>query len=76
LKKSNCEKKPIKLIKILKNRPVRFGFISLKPKKPNQTQIEKHQKKTEPNWKKTEPKLSQIKKIDLKKNLLSSQIFF
>jgi hypothetical protein len=26
-----------------------FGFISLKPKKPNRTQIEK---KTEPNWKK------------------------
>jgi hypothetical protein len=38
--KPNREKKPIKLIKILKNQPVRFGFdfISLKLKKPNGTE--------------------------------------
>ena len=35
LKKPNCEKKPIKSIKILKK--LTFGFISLKLKKPNWT---------------------------------------
>jgi len=40
---------------------IRFGFISLKPKKPNRTQTEKNwanRKKTEPNQK-TDPKPSQ-----------------
>jgi hypothetical protein len=39
--KKNCEKKLIKPIRILKNRPVRFGFgfIGLKPKKPSQIKI-------------------------------------
>jgi hypothetical protein len=43
------KKKPIKPIKILKNRLVRFdfGFISLKLKKPNQTQAEKKPSQTE-----------------------------
>jgi len=45
LKKPNCEKKPIKPIKILKK--LTFGFISLKLKKPNRTE-----NKTEPNQKK------------------------
>ena len=42
-------------LKFLKNRPVRFsfGFISLKPKKPNQTK---------PKPEKTGKKLSQTKK--------------
>jgi hypothetical protein len=48
----NREKKPIK---ILKNQPVRFGFISLKPKKPNRTEPKPKKpsqtKKTEPNRK-------------------------
>jgi hypothetical protein len=54
----NREKKPIK---ILKNQPVwfDFGFISLKPKKPN-----RNRKKPKPNWKKTEPKQSQTEKIE------------
>jgi hypothetical protein len=39
-KKPNREKKPIKPIKILKKPTgsVGFGFISLKPKKPNRTE--------------------------------------
>jgi hypothetical protein len=45
-------------LKFKKNRPVRFGFgfgfISLKPKKPNRTQTEKNWKKTS-QTKKTEP---------------------
>jgi hypothetical protein len=60
LKKLNCEKKLIKLIKILKNWPVQFGFsfISLKLKKPN------------PNRKKTE---SNLKKPNLTKKIKSNQ---
>jgi hypothetical protein len=34
-------------LEFLKNRPVQFGFISLKPKKPNQTKPKPG--KTEPN---------------------------
>ena len=49
----NREEKPIKLIIILK-KLIGFGFISLKPKKPNR--IKPKQKKTEPN--RFEPVLS------------------
>jgi len=59
----------INRLKFWKNRPVRFGFgfISLKPKKPNQTEpkLKKIRKKPSQNRKKTEPnrkKLSQNKK--------------
>jgi hypothetical protein len=38
-----------KLIKILKKQPVRFDFISLKPKKPNRTQTEKKSSQTRKN---------------------------
>ena len=51
--KAEQKKKPIKPIKILKNQPVRFGFISKKPK--NWTEAKKNRKKTVPN-RKTEPK--------------------
>ena len=59
IKNNNKKNRTVKKnqLKFWKNRPVRFGFgfISLKPKKPNQTQTGK---KTEPNRKKT----SQIEK--------------
>ena len=42
-RKNWTEKKPIKPIKILKNQPVRFGFISKKPK--NWTEAKKNRKK-------------------------------
>jgi hypothetical protein len=60
-------KKPIR---ILKNRPVRFGFgfISLELKKPNRIEPKpKKPGKTEPNWKKpsqTRKKPSQTGKIE------------
>ena len=49
------KKNRLNRLKFLKNRPVRFsfGFISLKPKKPNQTK---------PKPEKTGKKLSQTKK--------------
>jgi hypothetical protein len=78
LKKNNWKNQTVKKnrlnwLKFWKIRPVRFGFgfISLKPKKPNWT---KTRKKTEPNQKiqaklknrtkpeKTEPKSSQTEK--------------
>jgi hypothetical protein len=43
LKKPNREKKPIKIFK--KTYQFGFGFISLKPKKPNRTQTEKNREK-------------------------------
>jgi hypothetical protein len=46
LKKPNHEKKSIK---ILKNRPVWFGFISLKPNRTQPKKNEPYRKKTEPN---------------------------
>jgi hypothetical protein len=52
-KKLNCEKKPIKPIRILKKSTgsVRFGFgfTSLKPKKPNRTKTQKNRAKSEKN---------------------------
>ena len=65
MKKPNREKKPIKPIKILKKTGrFGFGFISLKPKKPNRT--EPKQKKTKLNQQKTKPKPSQIGKNQAK----------
>jgi hypothetical protein len=56
LKKSNCKKKSIKPIKILKKLTgsVRFQFYKPETEKtePNRTQTEKN-KKNEPNWTKT-----------------------
>jgi hypothetical protein len=40
------KKNRLNQLKFLKNRPVRFSFISLKSKKPNRTQTEKNQKKS------------------------------
>ena len=39
-------------LKFWKNRPVQFGFISMKPKKPNRTQTEKNPEKNrvKPVW--------------------------
>jgi len=48
LKKINHEKKLIKPIKILKKQPVRFGFISLKPKKPNRTEPKPKKNRAKP----------------------------
>jgi hypothetical protein len=46
IKKPNCEKNRLNQLKFLKNGPVwfSFGFISLKPKKPNRTETEKNRK--------------------------------
>ena len=58
MKKSNRKKKPIKILK-KPTGSVRFSFISLKPKKSNQTQTEKNQAKPGKNRAKT--KLNQAK---------------
>ena len=59
IEKTEPWKKPINPIKIFKKPTgsVRFRFISLKPKKPNQTQTQT--KKNRAKQEKTEPKSSQ-----------------
>jgi hypothetical protein len=52
------KKNRLNRLEFLKNWPVQFGFISLKPKKPNQTKPKPKPRKTEPNRikpEKTEP---------------------
>ena len=65
-KKTNREKNRLKF---WKNRPVRFGFISLKPKKLNRTEpkpkkIRKNPSQTKPKPSQTKPKSSQTKKTE------------
>ena len=57
-KKPNREKTRLNRLEFWKNQPVRFGFISLKPKKPNWTEP----KKTEKKPSQTGKKLSQTRK--------------
>ena len=62
--KNNRINRTVKInrLKFKKNRPVwfDFGFISLKPKKPNRTELNSNRKKLE----KIEPKPSQTEKTD------------
>jgi len=65
LKKLNNEKKLIKPIKILKkNWPVLFGsgFISLKPKKPNRTELKPKNRKKLSQTGKTESESEKTEK--------------
>ena len=70
LKKKNRTVKKNRL-EFWKNWPVRFGFISLKLKKPNWT--EPKQKKNKKNPSQTGKKLNQTEKTELKPSLTEKQ---